>query len=85
MASIYERLREIIMGQFGVDAKQVVSSASFVDDFNADSSDLAEFIVAVEEEFSARENKLDISDEDAQEIVTVQDVIDYLRDLGIED
>jgi acyl carrier protein len=57
----------------------------FVDDLNADSLDLVELIMAIEEEFGTPQNKLDIPDEDAEKIVTVQDVIDYLHDRGIKD
>jgi acyl carrier protein len=56
-----------------------------VDDLNADSLDLVELIMSLEEEFSKDGKPLEISDEDAEKIVTVQDSIDYLKDLGIED
>ena len=79
-ASTYERLKKIVVEQLGVDEEQVVPEASFVDDLNADSLDLVELIMSLEEEFGA-----EISDEDAEKIVTVQDAIDYLKDLGIED
>lgn len=85
MASIFERLSEIIVEQLGVDKTQVVPSASFVDDFNIDPSDLAELIGAIEEEFSTAEEKIEIPDNDAKEIITVQGAIDFLRDCGIED
>jgi acyl carrier protein len=61
-----------------------VPSASFVDDLNIDASDLAEFITALEQEFSTPKRKLEISDEDIEKIVTVQDLIDCLHDYGIE-
>ena len=85
MASIFERLSEIIVEQLGVDKTQVVPSASFVADFNIDPPDLAELIGAIEEEFSTAEEKVEIPDNDAKEIITVQDAIDFLRDCGIED
>lgn len=85
MATIYERLKKIIVEQLGVNEDQVIPSASFVDDFNADSLDLVELIMALEEEFSTPEQKLEIPDEDAEKIVTVQDAINYIRDRGIED
>ena len=87
MASVFERLKKIIVEQLGVDEDQVIPSASFVEDLNADSLDLVELIMAIEEEFSDTQNKLEIPDEDAEKIVTVQGVIDYLRDhgIGIED
>ncbi len=85
MATVFERVRKIVVDQLGVEEEQVVPSASFVDDLNADSLDLVELIMSMEEEFSKDGNALEISDEDAEKIVTVQDAIDYLKDLGIED
>ena len=85
MATVFERVRKIIVDQLGVEDDQVVPAASFVDDLNADSLDLVELIMSLEEEFSKDGKPLEISDEDAEKIVTVQDAIDYLKDLGIED
>jgi acyl carrier protein len=85
VATVFERVRKIVVDQLGVEEEQVVPSASFVDDLNADSLDLVELIMSMEEEFSKDGNALEISDEDAEKIVTVQDAIDYLKDLGIED
>ena len=85
MATVFERLRKIAVEQLGVDEGEVVPSASFVDDLGADSLDLVELIMALEEEFSSPSQKIEIPDEDAEKIVTVQDAIDYIKDLGIED
>lgn len=85
MASIYERLRKIVVEQLGVEKEEVVPSASFVDDLGADSLDLVELIMAIEEEFSNPSLKIEIPDEDAEKIVTIQDAIDYLVDLGVKD
>lgn len=85
MATVFERVRKIVVDQLGVEESQVVPNASFVDDLNADSLDLVELIMSMEEEFSKDGAALEISDEDAEKIVTVQDAIDYLKDLGIED
>jgi len=85
VATVLERLRKVIAEQLGVDEESIVSSASFVDDLNIDASDLAELIIAVEEEFSTPERKLEISDEDTKEIITVQDLVDFLGDYGVED
>jgi len=84
VATIFERLKKIIVEQLGVDGKEVVPTASFVDDLGADSLDLVELIMSIEDEFSNPNRKIEIPDEDAEKIVTVQDAIDYLRDLGIE-
>ncbi len=85
MATVFERVRKIIVDQLGVEEDQVVPSASFVDDLNADSLDLVELIMSMEEEFSTGENQVEISDEDAEKISTVQDAVDYIKDHGIED
>ena len=73
MATVHERLIHIIAEQLGVDETEVVPSASFVEDLNADSLDLVELIMSLEEEF-----KLQISDEDAEKITTVQEAEDYI-------
>jgi acyl carrier protein len=78
-------VRKIVVDQLGVEEEQVVPVASFVDDLNADSLDLVELIMSLEEEFSKDGKQLEISDEDAEKIVTVQDAIDFLKDSGIED
>ena len=85
MATIFEKLKEIIVEQLGVDENDVTPEVSFTEDLNADSLDLIELITAVEEEFSTPTNKLEIPDEDAENMKTVQNAIDYLRDHGIKD
>ena len=75
MATTQERLKKIIVDQLGVDESEVVPSASFVEDLNADSLDLVELIMSLEEEF-----KLQISDEDAEKITTVQEADDYIEE-----
>ena len=85
MATTYERVRAMIVEQLGVDESDVTPNASFVDDLNADSLDLVELIMSLEEEFSGGGNDIEISDEDAEKIQTVQDAIDFLHDLGVED
>jgi len=85
VATIYERLKKIVVEQLGVEDKEVVPSASFTDDLGADSLDLVELIMSLEEGFSNSSQKVEIPDEDAEKIVTIQDAIDYLRDLGIKD
>lgn len=85
MPTVYERVRKIIVEQLGVEEEEVVPSASFVDDLNADSLDLVELIMTMEEEFGSEDNPVEISDEDAEKIVTVQDAVDYIKDRGIED
>ena len=85
MATIFERLKTILVEQLGVDEKEVVPSANFVDDLGADSLDLVELIMTVEEEFSTPSRKIEIPDEDAEKLTTVQGAIDYLKDRGVEE
>ena len=85
MATIFERIKKIVIEQLGVEDEEVVPSASFVDDLGADSLDLVELIMSLEEEFSNPSHKIEIPDEDAEKIITVQDAIDYIKDLGVED
>ncbi|MFQ5875967.1 MAG: acyl carrier protein [Dehalococcoidia bacterium] len=85
MVTVFERLKRIIIDQLGVEEEQVVLSASFVDDLNADSLDLVELVMAIEEEFSDDNRRIQISDEDAEKLRTVQDALDYIKELGIED
>ena len=73
--SVERRVIEIIVEQLGVGEDEVTPEASFVDDLGADSLDLVELIMAMEEEFS-----LEISDEEAEKIQTVQDVINYINE-----
>ena len=85
MASVDERVKCIVVDRLGVDEEKVVPEASFVDDLNADSLDLVELIMAFEEEFSTDGSKVEIADEEAEKILTVQDAIDYLTNQGIDD
>ena len=85
MATIYDRVKNIIVEQLGVEAGEVVSGANFIDDLGADSLDLVEPIMSLEEEFSDDVKKVEIPDEDAEKIVAVQDAVDYLKDLGVQD
>jgi acyl carrier protein len=85
LATVYERVRKIVVDQLGVEEDQVVPAASFVDDLNADSLDLVELIMSLEEEFSKGGRTLEISDEEAANIRTVQDAVDFIKDQGIED
>ena len=85
MATVFERIKKLAVDQLGVEDKDVVPAANFVDDLGADSLDLVELIMSLEEAFSTPDKKIEISDEDAEKIVTVQDAIDYLKNLGIED
>lgn len=85
MPTVFERIKKIAVEQLGVEEDEVVPSANFVDDLGADSLDLVELVMSLEEEFSQQGQKVEISDEDAEKLVTVQDAIDYIHDHGIKD
>lgn len=74
MASVEERVKQIIVEQLGVDEGEVTANASFVDDLGADSLDTVELVMAFEEAFD-----LEIPDEDAEKIKTVKDATDYIE------
>jgi acyl carrier protein len=71
---ILEKIKEIVAEQLGVDEDEVVAEASFIDDLGADSLDIVELIMALEEEFD-----MEIPDEDAEKIVTVGDAVAYIK------
>ena len=71
--SIEERVKKIIVDQLGADAAQVKPEASFIEDLGADSLDTVELVMALEEEFD-----IEIPDEEAEKITTVQSAIDYV-------
>jgi acyl carrier protein len=73
--AVEEKVKKIIVEQLGVSEDEVVSGASFTDDLGADSLDTVELVMALEEEF-----ELEIPDEDAEKIATVQDVINYINE-----
>lgn len=72
--SVEDKVKKIIAEKLSVDLEEVVPDASFVDDLGADSLDLVELIMSMEEEFD-----IEISDEDAEKLVTVKDAIEYIK------
>ncbi|MBQ3407885.1 MAG: acyl carrier protein [Clostridia bacterium] len=72
---IFEKVKSIVVEQLGVDEANVKKEATFVDDLSADSLDIVELIMGIEEEF-----EIEIPDSDAEKIVTVGDVVDYIKD-----
>ena len=74
MASVEEKVKHIIVEQLGVDEDEVKPEASFVDDLGADSLDVVELVMALEEEF-----EMEISDEDAEKLTTVKQAIEYIQ------
>jgi len=72
---IIKKVKEITSEQLGVDDSQITPDAKFIDDLGADSLDTVELVMALEEEFN-----IEISDEEAEKLITVQKVVDYLED-----
>ena len=85
MATVFERVKSIIVEQLGVEEEEVSMNASFADDLNADSLDLVELVMAFEEEFGSESSPLEIPDEDAEKLLSVKDAVDYLKECGFED
>ena len=85
MAAIFEKIKAIVVEQLGVEEAEVVPTASFVEDLGADSLDLVELIMALEEAFSSGDKKVEIPDEVAEKIVTIQDAVNYIKDQGVKD
>jgi acyl carrier protein len=84
VATMFDRIKAIVVEQLGVEEKDVVPTASFVEDLGADSLDLVELIMSLEEAFTTDDKKVEIPDEAAEKIVTVQDAMDYLTAQGVE-
>ena len=72
---VLEKVKDIIVEQLGVSDTAVTMEASFIDDLGADSLDIVELIMALEEEFD-----MEIPDADAEKVVTVGDVVDYIKE-----
>lgn len=85
MATVLDRVREIAADKLSVETDEVKSESSFTEDLNADSLDVVELIMAIEEEFGSDDTPLEISDEDAEGIKTVNDAVEYLKGRGIAD
>lgn len=77
MASVYERVRSIVAERLGVDEDKVTMDAEFIGDLNADSLDLVEVIMAIEQEFD-----VEIKDDEAENIRTVADAVNWLEEHG---
>lgn len=85
MPSVYERVKTIVVDKLDVKEADVNEESSFVENLDADSLSLIELIMAFEEEFSTGEEPLEISDEDAGAIATIQDAVNYLKGRGVQD
>jgi acyl carrier protein len=85
MARIFNKIKKILVDELGVDETAIQPPASFIDDLNMDPDDIAEFFTTIEDTFGTPENKVEIPEAESDKLSTVQDLIDYLLDLGIED
>ena len=85
MATVLERVQTIVAERLGVDVSAVVPEAAFTDDLEADSLDLVDLILAFQDEFSTDDNPVEISDEDAETLLKVQDAITFLKGKGVPD
>jgi acyl carrier protein len=82
MATLLERVREVVVRQLKVPANEVTAEANLIEDLRADSLDVVDLTIAIEEEF-APGGEFELRDEDAENIHTVQDILDFLESKGI--
>ena len=85
MATVLERVKAVVADKLSVEESEVNPGSSFTEDLNADSLDLVELIMAFEEEFGNDDTPIEITDDDAESITTVQKAIDYLKEKGVQD
>ena len=85
MATVFERIRDITADKLSVETDEIKPESSFTDDLNADSLDVIELIMALEEEFGTDDQPLEISDSEAEGLHTVADVIEFIETKGVED
>ncbi|MFO7815096.1 MAG: acyl carrier protein [Halanaerobiales bacterium] len=74
MAEVFDRIVKVVSEELAISEEEITKDASFIDDLGADSLDVVELIMALEEEFD-----IEIPDEDAEEIATVSDAVDYIE------
>jgi len=82
MATLFERVREVVVRQLKVKPDEVTPEANLIDDLRADSLDIVDLTIAIEEAF-AEDADFEIRDEDAENIRTVQDILDFLAQQGL--
>ncbi len=83
MATTFERVRDVVVAQLKVQPSEVTPQANLVDDLRADSLDIVDLTIAIEEAF-ADDAEFEIRDEDAENIHTIQDILDFLKEHGLE-
>lgn len=82
MATVFDRVREVVVRQLKVTPEEVKPEANLIDDLRADSLDIVDLTISIEEEFSA-DATFEIRDEDAENIHTIQDILDFLATQGL--
>jgi acyl carrier protein len=82
MATVFDRVKDVVVKQLKVSPDEVTAEASLVDDLRADSLDIVDLTIAIEEEFAA-DAEFEIRDEDAENIRTIQDILDFLSQQGL--
>jgi len=85
MATVFERVRSIIVEQFGIIEEDITLDSVFFDELNADSINLVWLVMSFEEEFGAETPGFYIEDADAERLLTVREVIEYLNEHGVKD
>ena len=85
MATVFERVRDIAADKLSIENEEIKPESSFTNDLNADSLDVVELIMALEEEFSVGGKEVEISDEEAEGLNTINDVLSFLKTKGISD
>jgi acyl carrier protein len=83
MATTFERVRDVVVAQLKVQPSEVTPQANLIDDLRADSLDIVDLTIAIEEAF-ADDAEFEIRDEDAENIHTIQDILDFLKEHGLE-
>lgn len=85
LTKTFDKIKNILVDELGVDETLIEPAASFIDDLNMDPDDLAEFFTTVEDKFSKPDSKFEIPDSESDSLITVQDLIEYLADQGVDD
>ncbi|MBN1374964.1 MAG: acyl carrier protein [Dehalococcoidia bacterium] len=85
MSKIFNNIKKILIDELGVDEAVIQPSASFIDDLNMDPDDIAEFFTTVEDVFSMHASKVNIPEAESDNLLTIQTLVEYLQDIGIED
>jgi acyl carrier protein len=85
VATVADRVKGVIVEQLGIEEDEINLNSSFTEDLNADSLDMVELVMAFEEEFSSSDSEIEIPDEEAEKILTVQDAVSFLNKMGVED